>query len=188
LECILRSLFARALTLTLLKLIWVKVDDLPGNPPITYWPAIVTERSVRSEAKLIQRNEPPTPPAIEMTEYYVWQVSLLGVFDKTRVRESRLLPWLAYRPPPELFDIPLTNDEPIVFLSDRVRAALCDRLRALLTHARADVPKSQTPSAQRVQDGSTGLVYSFEVMSSSFPIRMHRPSHLSRSPCRSPIT
>jgi hypothetical protein len=96
------------------------VDEIPGDPPITYWPAIITERFVESKAEVVQQNEPPTPVEIRTTQNFKWHASLLAAVDKVYVRGDEILPWLAYSPPPELFDIPLANNESVAFVFDRV--------------------------------------------------------------------
>jgi hypothetical protein len=177
--------------LTLSQMVWVSVN-IPGDPPITYWPAIINERSVGSDAKLVNRNSPPTPHQLaNTTPHYVWQVSLLAANDKPHVKEDRLLPWLAYTPPVALFDIPLTNDESVAFVFDRVRPSSCDSVLlfvCLLTLW--DLRQPGFPSAPCCE---TSRPYHMFVQSSEWIwspclIRVYRPSHRSRSLCRWPPT
>ncbi|GAA6011911.1 hypothetical protein JCM10207_003427 [Rhodosporidiobolus poonsookiae] len=98
-------------------LVWAELPTplLPSDPSqfspgaaITHWPGILTSRSVRATAEVVDppdAQDPDSRVKLHTTQEWRYHVRLLGVVDELRdLAADQIRAWLAHPPPTDLWD------------------------------------------------------------------------------------
>jgi ribosomal protein L44E len=86
------------------ELIWVELPtpfvDLSGSSSmkITHWPALISDRTIRSESIKKASLIPGMPPSLENRQSFRYSAKLLACEDEVSRNEEQVQAWLAYPP------------------------------------------------------------------------------------------
>lgn len=88
------------------ELVWFELDRpfVSANPEggadlvLSRWPGMITNRSVRNEAKRLAPLEPGKPPSIGIATTFVYNIKPLCCDDDYQRTESQVMPFIAYQP------------------------------------------------------------------------------------------